>query len=116
MDRRKELKEMYKNLRPDMGLFIIKSKINDKCYIEGTQDLKAALNSTKFKLGLGNHPNKELQKHWQEQGEPSFTIQILEELKYDEDETKIDYSEELDILKLLWEDRLSSQGAEFYEK
>lgn len=107
MDRKKELKELYKTMKPDMGIFIIKSSLNDKCYIEVTKDLKGTINSTKFKLDLGNHPNKELQKLWKEHGESSFTIEILEKLKYDEDETKVDYSEELNILKLIWQDRLS---------
>lgn len=50
MDRKKELKELYKNMKADMGLFIIKSNFNNKCYIEGTEDLKGTINSTKFKL------------------------------------------------------------------
>lgn len=62
MDRKKELKELYKSMKPDMGIFIIKSEFNNRCYIEGTQNLKATINSTKFKLGLGNYPNNELQK------------------------------------------------------
>jgi len=103
MDRRKELKELYKTMKPDMGIFVIKSNFNNKCYIEGTQDLKGTMNSTKFKLELGSHPNKELQKDWKEHGESSFTVKILERLKYDEDESKIDYSEEIKILKMIWE-------------
>ncbi|MDD4781206.1 MAG: GIY-YIG nuclease family protein [Tissierellia bacterium] len=115
MDRRKELKELYKNLKPDMGIFIVKSNINDKCYIEGTQDLKSTINSTKFKLNLGNHPNKELQQHWKEYGESSFIIEVLEELKYDKDESKVDYSEELNILKMIWDEKLSKNGLKFYK-
>lgn len=107
MDRKKELKELYKNMKPDMGIFIVKSNYDNKSYIEATADLKASINSTKFKLNLGNHPNKELQKQWKEDGESSFTIEILEKLDYDEDESKIDYSEDLNILKLIWEERLS---------
>lgn len=109
MDRRKELKELYKTMKPDMGIFIIKSNLNDKCYIEGTKDLKSTLNSTKFKLESGYHPNKELQKLWKEYGEANFIIEMLEKLKYDKDETKADYSEELNILKLIWEDKLSKK-------
>lgn len=81
MDRRKELKDMYKTMKADMGVFIIKSNINEMSYIEGTGDLKGTINSTKFKLGMGMHPNKELQKQWKEHGEASFTIDILEKTK-----------------------------------
>ncbi len=114
MDRRKELKALYKNMKPDMGIFIIRSNFNNKCYIEGTQDLKGTINSTKFKLNFGNHPNKALQKEWKEHGEESFIIEILENLKYDKDESKTDYSEELAILKMVWEEKLSKEGMEFY--
>lgn len=116
MDRRKELKEQYKNMKPDMGLFTIRSSFSDKCYIEGTQNLKGTINSTKFKLNSGIHPNKELQKEWKEQGESGFTIDILEKLKYDKDETKVKYDEELNILRLIWEERLTDRGFGFYKK
>lgn len=114
MERRKELKELYKNMKPDMGILIIKSHFNNKCYIEGTHDLKSTINSIKFKLGFGNYPNKELQKEWKEYGEENFTIEILENLKYDKDELKTDYSEELAILKMIWEEKLSEKGMELY--
>lgn len=116
MDRKKELKEQYKMMKPDMGIFIIKSNFENKCYIETTQNLKGTINSTEFKLGFGNHPNKELQKVWNEHGKDSFTIEILEKLEYDKDETKTDYSEELEILELEWKEKLTKQGMDFYRK
>lgn len=117
MDRKKELKELYKNIKPDMGIIMVNSNINNKCYIEVTQDLKSTINGTKFKLNSGNFYNSELQKEWKEFGEESFSIDILEILKYDkEDESKKDYSEDLAILKMIWEEKLSNQGMEIYEK
>lgn len=114
MDRKKRLKELYKNMKPDMGVFVIRSNFNNKCYLEGSHDLKSTINSGKFKLNFGNHPNKDLQKDWNEQGEQNFTIDILEKLKYDEDESKSDYSEDLEILKMIWKERLSKEGTDFY--
>lgn len=116
MDRKKELKEQYKMMKPDMGIFIIKSNLESKCYIQATQNLKGTINSTEFKLRFGNHPNKELQKSWNKHGKDSFAIEILEKLKYDKDETKTDYSEELEILEMEWVEKLSKQGMEFYKK
>ncbi len=116
MDRRKELKELYKQMKPDMGIFIIRSNSKNKCYIDSTKDLKSTLNSTKFKLEAGSHPNRELQKDWKENGEMAFTIEILEKLEYDKDESKEDYSEELALLKMIWEEKLIRGGMEFYKK
>lgn len=114
MDRKKELKELYKNSKSDMGVFIIKSNDDNKCCIEETHDLKSKINSTKFKLNFGNHPNKELQKQWNKKSESGFTIEILEKLKYDKDELKVDYNKELNILKMIWKEKLSKRGLEFY--
>lgn len=116
MDRRKELKELYRNMKPDMGIFTIKSNLNNKCHIEGSQNLKGTINGAKFRLNFGNYSIKELQNEWKENGEESFTIEILENLKYDKDESKTDYSEDLAILKMIWEEKLSKQGIEFYKK
>lgn len=116
MDRKKELKEQYKMMKPDMGIFMIKSKFKNKCYIESTKNMKGTINSTEFRLKFGSYPNSELQKEWNEYGKDGFTIEILEKLEYDKDEAKTDYSEELEILEMEWKDRLSKQGMEFYIK
>lgn len=107
MDRKKELKEQYKQMKPDMGVFVIRSKVNTNYYIEVTRNLKGMINRTRFQLNNFSHPNKELQKEWKEQGEHNFTIEVLEVLEYDKDETKTDYSEELIIMKMVWEEKLS---------
>ncbi len=116
MDRRKELKEQYKNIRPDMGIFIVYSNSNSKCFIEIARDLKSRINRTKFQLEFGNHPNKELQKEWKDLGEKSFKIEVLEKLEYDENNLKIDYTEDLALLKMIWQEKLIQKGMVFYKK
>ncbi|QUH20593.1 GIY-YIG nuclease family protein [Alkaliphilus sp. B6464] len=116
MDRRKELKEQYKQMKSDMGIFIIRSNSDQKCYIQTTQDLKGTINGTKFKLSAGNHPNRELQNEWNKYGEGNFTIEILENLEYEKDESKTDYREDLALLRMIWEEKLSQKNIEFYKK
>jgi len=116
MDRRKELREQYKNMKPDMGIFKIKSKSSNKCHIETTKDLKSTINSTKFKLEAGIYPNRELQKEWKDFGAKNFTIEILENLEYDKDESKTDYGEDLTLLQMIWEEKLLKQNMELYKK
>ena len=55
MDRRKELKLQYKQMKPEMGVIIIRSELDNKCYLEGTQNIKGTINSAKFKLEAGIH-------------------------------------------------------------
>lgn len=116
MDRKKELKLMYKQMKPDMGVFIIRSNFNNKCYIEGTQDLKGTINGAKFKLKFGSFPNRELQKEWKQHGEESFTIEVLQKLEYDKDEDKTDYKDELDLMKMIWKEKLAKENMEFYKR
>lgn len=112
LDRKRELRLKYKEMRPQMGVFTIRSKTTNKCYIEAAKDLKSVMNSTKFKLGAGNHPNFELQKIWNDLGSEDFTIEILENLEYDKDDSKTDYTEDLTLLKLIWEEKLTKENFE----
>jgi hypothetical protein len=48
--------------------------------------------------------------------EEGFLIEILEKLEYDEDESKTDYSEDLALMRLIWEERLNRQGMVAYRK
>lgn len=115
MNRKKELKELYKNIKSDMGIFSIESKLSNKCFIQTTHDLKGTMNSTVFQLDFGNYNNIELQKEWSEAGAKEFEIKILERLEYDKDESKNDYSTELEIMRFLWEEKLAEQGTIFYK-
>src|SRR5690554_6443997 len=103
-------------MKPDMGIFVIKSKVNNMLYLEATPNLKGTINRGKFQLNAGSHPNKELQKQWVELGEENFTFEILEKLKYDEDESKTDYSEELKLLEIIWEEKLFKENLQIYSK
>ena len=110
MDRKRELKEQYKQMRPDMGVLGVRSKQENWYYIEGTQNLRATLNGIRFKLETGFYPSKELLKKWQEQGEEQFIFEVLEQLEYGKDETKTDYSDDLALLVMEWEEKLVNQG------
>lgn len=106
MNKKKELKEEYLQMKPSMGIFAIHCKLNNKYYIEATQDLKSRMNRAVFQLKWGSHPNKELQNDWNELGEDNFTVEILDTLEYDKDESKMDYTEDLTLLKMVCEEKL----------
>ena len=116
MDRKRELKLQYKQMKPQMGIFIIRSKVNNKCYIQTTKDLRGVINGAKVRLDGHMHPNQELQKEWTDFGSENFTIEILENLEYDKDESKTDYTEDLDLLQMIWEEKLAKENLEFYKK
>ena len=108
MDRKKELKEQYKLMKPEMGVFIIRCRLNSKSYIGKTPNLKGGINSITFQLKHGSCRNHELQQLWKESGEANFSIEVLDTLKYDPDETKTDYSDDLEMLKTIWKEKLGN--------
>lgn len=114
--RRKQLIEQYKQMKPDMGIFWIHSKVSNKYFIDVSQNLKGKMNSTKFQLDAGAHPNQELQSEWKKSGPEQFKIEILEQLKYDKDESKTDYTEELEILMFVWMEKLNAQELVMFNK
>lgn len=116
MDRKKELKEQYKQMKPPMGVFLIRSMFSNKCYIGSAQNLRSAINGARFKLEAGAYPNRELQKAWKEFGGENFKIEILEQLEYDKDDSKTDYTEDLALLQIIWQEKLSQENIEFYIK
>ncbi|MEI6100376.1 MAG: GIY-YIG nuclease family protein [Eubacteriales bacterium] len=116
MDRKKELKQQYKLIKPDMGVFIIRLKEGGKCYLQATPDLRGVMNGAIARLNGGGHPNQELQKDWSAKGADAFVMEILERLAYNKDESKTDYSEELAILQLIVEEKMQKENYELYKK
>ncbi len=110
MDRKKQLKEEYKQMKTDMGVFMVKKKNNNKYLLIGTQNLKGMMNRVKFQLGTGSYPNVELQTDWNESGSGDFEFTVLETLEYDKDESKTDYSEELNIILIMLTEKLSEDN------
>ena len=54
-----------------------------------------------------------MQRDWKQYGEEAFEFKVLEYLKYDEKDDKSDYGEELEILKMMWLEKLNV-GKETY--
>lgn len=103
-------------MKKPMGIFQIRSKASNKCYIKATNDLKGTMNGAKARLWGGTHPNRELQKEWKESGEENFIFEVLENLEYDKDESKTDYSDDLLLLQMIWEEKLARENTVFYKK
>jgi hypothetical protein len=114
--RKKELTMQYKQTKPPMGLFMIRSKTNNKYYLEGTQDLRGKMNGALVRLSGGMHPNRELQKEWSELGRDNFTAEILETLEYDKDESKTDYTDDLKLMQMICEEKFAAEGLAAYKK
>lgn len=111
-DKKKELQAQYKQMRTEMGLFAVINKDENKYFLVETNNLKGKINSISFQLRSGAHPNKALLSDWQRLGADCFDISILEQLEYQED--KDDYSDDLELLKMIWMERLAEQNISLY--
>ena len=84
-----------------------------KSLIGTSPDVPGMLNRQRFQLESGMHPDKELQKDWNEGGAGAFTFEVLDQLE-PKDDPAYDPSEDLAVLKAIWVEKLSASGESFY--
>ena len=111
MNRRKKLKNQYKNTLRAVGIFQIRNMLNEKVLVGSSMNLDEILNRHKFELKMGGHKNQLLQNDWNEFGEENFAFEILEELQQREG---LDLEKELKFLEDLWLGKLQPFGENGY--
>lgn len=112
MDRKKELKQEYKEIKIEGGIYVITNKRNGKKYVASTPNFKT-LNGVKFTLENGLHSNKNLQKDWTQFGKDNFDIEHMEIIKKEEAESRVG-KKELERLLEKWLEKLQPFGEEGY--
>ena len=110
---RKALSRKYKESRRPAGLYRVRNAAIGKSLIGTSPDVPGMLNRQRFQLESGMHPDKELQKDWNEGGTGAFTFEVLDQLEPKDDPT-YDPSEDLSVLKAIWVEKLSASGETFY--
>jgi hypothetical protein len=114
MDRKKEIKRLYKETEPEAGVYQIKNTINQKILIASSLNLKT-INGKEFQLKSGTHKNRELQKEWNEFGKEAFVFEVLEILKPKKD-GYFDAKDELEKLEEKWLEKLQPFGERGYNR
>ncbi|MBY0098236.1 GIY-YIG nuclease family protein [Mesobacillus maritimus] len=113
MERKKELKQQFKETTVEAGVYQIMNTINQKRLIGSTKNFKT-LNGIKFMLATNSYTtNKELQKEWNQYGKDAFTIEILEKLKKTDD-PYFNEKEALLALEEKWLETLQPYGERGY--
>ena len=112
MNRKKELKQLYKETPIEAGIYKIENKQNGKIFIASTRNIKT-LNGVKFMLNKGGHVNRELAQEWQEFGEENFMIEVIEILKKKND-PYFNEKEELKKLEGKWLEEYQPYGERGY--
>ena len=113
MDRR-QAKSDYKRAVQPMGIVEIRNLKDGRRFIMRSANTRGTINSLRFQLRSGAFvTSPELCRDWQQLGEASFTIEVLDELKA-ADEPGRDYEAELVTLEDLWMEKLQPYGDKGY--
>lgn len=114
MNRKKELKQLYKETKTEAGVYQIKNTQNGKIFVGSTRNLKT-LSGKQFSLEMGTDTNKMLQNEWKEFGKEAFVFEVLEVLKQKET-GYFDAKNELKKLEEAWLDKLQPYGERGYNR
>lgn len=115
MTDKKEIKKLYKQKLPDMGIYQVKNLANGKIYVGRATDLNGRLNSERFQLKNSMHMNRELQKEFNDLGEEKFAFEVVDRLRPKEGAGH-DHGQELKELEVIWLDKLQPYNEKGYNK
>jgi hypothetical protein len=106
---RAELKRQYKHSRPDIGVYQIRNKINDRIFIDSSKNLEGSEKSRMFQLKMGKIVfSPGLQKDLNEFGANNFEFSVLEVLPSPAQGDNVERL--LMALKLQWQEKLQPFG------
>ncbi|MDD2853561.1 MAG: metalloregulator ArsR/SmtB family transcription factor [Desulfuromonadaceae bacterium] len=110
---RADLKRLYKQNTPNMGIYQIKNKANGKIYIDSSTNLDGTRNSRMFQIKMGKIVfSRELQKDVTAFGADSFEFSVLDVL--DKPEPGDNVKRLLAALELHWLEKLQPFGERGY--
>jgi hypothetical protein len=113
MKTRKEIHREYKERVKPAGVFQVKNMANGKVLLGSSLNLEGPLNKHRFMLKINSHPNKELQKDWNELGPDQFVFEILETVQIT-DHPNFNLKDELTLLEEIWLEKLQPFGERGY--
>lgn len=114
VDRKKELKLQYKEMKTEGGVYQIRNTKNQKVFVTATPNFKT-INGRQLMLRDGGHKNRQLQEEWNQFGEDAFVFEVLEVLE-EKAEGHFDKADELKKLEKKWLDKLQPYGERGYNQ
>jgi group I intron endonuclease len=113
MKTRKEIHREYKERVKPSGVYQVRNLVNGKVLLGSSLNLEGPLNRHRFMLKINSHPNKELQKDWNELGPDQFLFEILEVAQV-QDDPNFNLKDELTLLEQIWLEKLQPIGERGY--
>jgi len=103
---RKEAVRSFKDLKPSIGIYSVRSAISGRTWVGASRNLEAMKNSCWFQLRNGLHREKSLQEEWDLRGESAFEYEIVDRLDVDMHDLEI--GDELKKRRSEWAARLNA--------
>ena len=113
-DRKARIRE-YKETSQPAGIYRVRNTTTGKSLVGSTVNLPGMLNRQRFQLEHGSHPDRELQRDWDELGPDAFEFEALDRLE-PRDEPAYDPAEDLRVLKEMWLEKLMIVGEPLYRQ
>jgi hypothetical protein len=111
----KEAKRRFRQIVVSMGIYRIRNRVDGKAFIGIGRSFPGKLNSEKFQLDNGLHPNKRLQEDYTRVGGEHFVFEILDELN-PAPEATADIAGDLATLEGMWLEKLQPYGDQGYNQ
>lgn len=108
-EKRKELKNAYRNRQMTGGICCLKCSGNQRSLIQATRDTESLRNRFNFAMKMKTFPDPQMYDEWKMYGSESFSFTVLEEIKKREDQTEKEFAEDIDVLYEMWLEK-SKQG------
>lgn len=102
----------YRGFVPRAGVYSITCRATGRTYVGCTDHLVGAMNSHRFKLSNGLHPNRAMQADWDDHGDEAFEFTIHEEMPPEESAKAT--ADDLNALRDLWVDQLGLDEGRTY--
>jgi hypothetical protein len=114
IDRKARIREYKETPRP-AGVYRVRNTATGRSLVGSTANLPGMLNRQRFQLENGSHPDRELQRDWNEFGPDAFVFEVLDRLE-PQDEPAYDPAEDLHVLKEMWLEKLTASGEPLYRQ
>ena len=113
-DRKARIRE-YKETPQPAGIYRVRNIRTGKSLVGSTVNVPGMLNRLRFQLEHGSHPDRELQRDWNELGPAAFEFDTLDRLE-PRDQPGSDPAADLRVLEELWLERLTASGELLYRR
>jgi len=112
IDRKESIRAYKENWRP-MGVYRIRNNISGRSLVAASSDIPSILNRHRAQLNFGSHPDRGLQRDWNEFGQNAFEFEVLDTLTPPGDHG-YDPTEDLHVLEDLWQAKLAVSEDQAY--